>query len=853
MSKRLFDLVVSFIGLVVSSPFLLLCAILIKLDSEGSVFFKQIRLGKGKKLFAIYKFRTMRFDENSNGVQVTSIKDRRITKSGRWLRKFKLDELPQLWNVLKGDMSLVGPRPEVPKYAKHYNHREQAVFSVRPGITDLASIYYRDEAELLPSKNTEKFYVSHILHEKLKLNLSYIYNRSFSFDLKILFCTVLIAFFPTFTGKWLRASLTTGFLQQLFNSILLRIHHVDRAIHVSKRIVYKVVVDSSIILVSYYLAFLIRFDGKLPYLDWLGFLKTAPILVLISIAVFYLSKLYRGLWQYASIKELFGLISIHTLAWASFISSLIFIKVYWVPRSVLIVYWLLALTSLGGVRILYRVFCLHSGNLIPNKRRVIVVGAGDAGEMILRQMRNYPQYGYLPVSLVDDNPELQDVRIHGVPVLGNQEDIPQIVLEKDIHEVIVAIPSASATQMRNIVSKCERAGVKVKTVPGPREIIDGDYHLSQLREVRIEDLLEREPLPINQRQIASLLTGEFVLVTGAGGSIGQELCKQIAQNNPAHLILLDRSENSLFYLENDLKNNGCHVSFSTVVGDITDIKKCEQVFQSFNPKIIFHAAAHKHVPLMEMNPEEAITNNLTGTMNIAHLCKKYHAKHFVLISTDKAVAPTSIMGASKRLAELLIQSLHNHNNYETKFITVRFGNVLGSNGSVVTVFQKQIAQGGPVTITDPEMTRYFMTISEAVSLILYASTLGEGGEIFILDMGQPIKIIDIAKHLITLSGYDPDKQIPLQIVGKRPGEKLHENLWNADESPQPTQCKKIFMTRSNGLDSARLFRQLKAISHFAEKMDREKMYKSIQDLLPNYSPYNGKIEEMEPGAFGGTS
>ncbi|MFQ5709795.1 MAG: SDR family NAD(P)-dependent oxidoreductase [bacterium] len=845
MQKRSFDILVSFVGLVLTLPFFLILGILIKCDSRGPVFFKQIRVGKNKKPFTIFKFRTMVASPQFNGLQVTPEQDSRITSVGKWLRKFKLDELPQLWNVLKGDMSMVGPRPEVPKYVAYYDERERLVFNVRPGVTDLASIYYRDEGELLPPKNTEEFYVQRILPEKLRLNLNYMYNRGFWFDLKILVCTILISFLPAFSGKWMRTSQQTSFAKQLANSFSIRLQKLDATIRGYHRWLLKVLIDMTIIATAYYLAFLIRFDGHLSQTDWHGFLRTVPILVLSSILLFNISKIYQGLWKYASIKELVRLVSIHSIAWSAFIFSIVVTRSYWVPRSVLVIYWSLALLFLGGIRMAYRILYRQPGRRIAARKRVLVVGAGNSGEMIVRQMINNPHYGYVPIAFVDDKRELKGGRIHGVPVLGSQSDIAQIVFEKDIHEIIIAIPSATAAQIRQIVSRCERTGVKLKTIPGPREIINGDYHLKSLREVNIEDLLHREPLEIDQRRITSLITGEFVLVTGAGGSIGQELCKQISQFDPAHLILLDRSENSLFYLENDLRNENFNLSFSTVVGDVTDVNKCNEVFQAYNPRIVFHAAAHKHVPLMELNPEEAIKNNVGGTMNMAYLSKKYGVKNFVLISTDKAVAPTSIMGASKRLAEFFVQALSKEKNRATKFSTVRFGNVLGSNGSVMTLFQKQIAKGGPVTITDPEMTRYFMTISEAVSLILYASTLGAGGEIFILDMGEPIKVVDMAKHFITLSGYEPDQEIPIQYVGRRPGEKLHEALWNQDEFPRPTACKKIYMTDCNGINPADVIARLNRIIAMAEKMDRANMFKCIGSLLPDYRPQNGKNGKNE--------
>ncbi|MFQ6112866.1 MAG: polysaccharide biosynthesis protein [bacterium] len=833
MSKRIFDLAFSLIGITFTIPFYFICAVLIKLESKGPILFKQIRIGKDRKLFTIYKFRTMFFDQNSNGIKVTSAKDSRITKVGHWLRKYKLDELPQLFNVLKGDMSLVGPRPEVPEYVKHYNQKEQLVFSVRPGITDLASIYYRDEAELIPANNPEDYYVRQILHEKLKLNLNYICSQSFWYDLKILAFTILISFFPAFNGKWLRSSLQSGFFNKFSRSALLRLHRMDKLIRGKKRILLKFLVDSTIILVVYYFAFLVRYEGQVPYTVWLGFVSTSPILISISIAVFYFSNIYRGLWEYCGIKELLRLINVHTLAWVSFISCTILLKIYWVPRSVLVIYWLLGLVSLGGVRIGYRIFCRHTGLLISKKVRVLIVGAGDAGEMILRQIINDPLLGYQPVGLVDDDAKKLHARIHGVPIVGTTTEIPVLARDKQVDQIIIATPSATASQMRRIVSRCQETGIDFKTVPGPRELIDGKVTVNQLRDVKIEDLLEREPVHTDSQRIASFLRGEVVMVTGAGGSIGQELCQQILQYKPKNLIMFDHSENSLFYLDNDLRSQWSGF-YTIVVGDVCDEAKVGQVLSSYKPSIVFHAAAHKHVPLMELNPEEAIKNNLRGTMMVATLAKEHGVGHFVLISTDKAVEPTNIMGVSKRLAELYVQAISCDST--TGFVTVRFGNVLGSNGSVVTLFQKQIERGGPVTVTDPRMTRYFMTISEAVTLILQASAIGEGGEIFVLDMGEPIKVVDMARHLITLSGLKPDLDIPIEFIGRRPGEKIFEQLWHDGEIPEPTDFDKILVARTNGHDNWYLSQELDEILELAENMQREELFEKIQGLIPSYQP-----------------
>lgn len=428
---------------------------------------------------------------------------------------------------------------------------------------------------------------------------------------------------------------------------------LTRSLRGSRRRILKFAVDAFLVALAYYLAYSIRFEGQIPTVEIIHFFQSVLLLVVMVTLCFYGTKLYKGLWEYSSIKDLLSLLIAHSVSWAGFITSTYLLRIHGIPRSVLVIYWLLALIFLGGVRFSYRLFREAIGIPVTNGKRVLVVGAGDAGEMIIRQMKSNRKLGYYPVGIADDDPDKRRVSIHGVPVLGRTEDIPKVVKERQAEEIIIATPSAKASQMRRIVEMCEQAGVEFKTVPGPREIMDGSVSLNQLRKVHIEDLLEREPVRTDAKKMAAFLQGQVVMVTGAGGSIGQELCRQILRFAPRHLVLYDHAENSLFYLEHELhtfaKNN-----FSTVVGDVTDVAKTSRVLEEYKPAIIFHAAAHKHVHLMELNPEEAIKNNLKGTMNMAYLSKTHGVEKFVLISTDKAVAPTSVMGASKRLAEIFV-------------------------------------------------------------------------------------------------------------------------------------------------------------------------------------------------------
>ncbi|NIT59138.1 MAG: polysaccharide biosynthesis protein [Aliifodinibius sp.] len=613
----------------------------------------------------------------------------------------------------------------------------------------------------------------------------------------------------------------------------------------SRRRLLKVLVDAVFIVLAYFCAFQIRFEGAIPKAELKCFVQSQPLLLAFTLVSFYKFKLYKGLYEYSSIKDLLLLITAHSLGWAVFVVVQYLLHLHWTPRSVLIIYWLLGLILMGGVRFSYRLFFEFSGFRRNNQIRVLVIGAGAVGEMIIRQMKLDSQLGYRPVCLVDDDPEKRDISIHGVPVVGTINDIPSLVKQKNISQIIIATSTANAGQMRRIVSICEKAEIVFKTVPGPREMMNGTVRLDQLRGVRIEDLLEREPVRTDGERIAEFLNGKVVLVTGAGGSIGQELSRQIMGYKPEKLVLLDRNENSLFYLEDDLKSRWVG-GYEAVVGDVCDVDKVRKVFTDYRPSVVFHAAAHKHVPLMELNPEEAIKNNLKGTITVANVARRHAVQHFVLISTDKAVEPINIMGASKRLAELYIQAINHQEG--TRFITVRFGNVLGSNGSVVTLFQKQIAHRQAITVTDPKMTRYFMTVSEAIALILQASAIGDAGEIFVLDMGEPVRVVEMARHLISMSGLVPGKDIPIEFTGIRPGEKIYERLWYEGEHPKKTEFEKILVARTNGNNYGQLLTKLNEILKLAQGMQRNAMMKRIRELIPSYSPNgNGKVHARNNG------
>lgn len=465
-------------------------------------------------------------------------------------------------------------------------------------------------------------------------------------------------------------------------------------------------------------------------------------------------------------------------------------------------------------------------------RRVIIVGAGNAGEALLREMLRRKDTNYQVVGFVDDDPAKQQMSIHGITVLGMVDQLPDICEKHSIDEIAIAIPSATRKQLRRVVQVCQGTKLRFSTIPSLTDIAAGKLKVSQMRDVDINDLLGREVIQLDLQQIAAFLTGKVILVTGAGGSIGSEMCRQVCAFDPKLLLLVEQSENPLFFIENELRKNYPRVPMEAVICDITDKLRVEQVFGKFHPDVVIHAAAHKHVPLMENNPGEAIKNNVIGTRTIADAADAFGASHFVMISTDKAVNPTSIMGSSKRIAEMYIQDLNSTS--KTHFVTVRFGNVLGSNGSVVPIFKQQIADGGPVTVTHAEMTRYFMTIPEASQLVLQAAAMGQGGEVFLLDMGEPVKIVDLARELITLSGFRPGEDIEIEFTGLRPGEKLFEELSIVGEDKIPTKHPKIAIWKTIQKDRKTLHAGIERLIATAQTQDRAAIVKSIKEVVPTF-------------------
>jgi len=612
--------------------------------------------------------------------------------------------------------------------------------------------------------------------------------------------------------------------------------------------VFMMILDILAVNFALFLGFFLRFslDGAgIPSRYMANWLLMIAFVSAVNIVFFTFFGLYRSLWRYSSLPELYQVLKAVTAASALIIVVAFLIDIVDIPRSVIVIAWFLKIFFIGGIRLAVRIYrqYLIGMQRMKNRRRVLIVGAGLAGAMLAMQMRQNSDSHYEPIAFLDDDPRKLFCSLHGIPIVGRIADLRSVVAKYRPDEVLFAIPSARRGLVREIIKMLQGTNIPVRMVPSLADLPDSTVSLQQIREVRIEDLLGREPVEADLSEIASYLRDERVLVTGAGGSIGSELCRQIAGFDPELLLLLGRGENSIYEIDQELNfTYGKRLKRLPIIADIRDRAKMEQVFRDYRPTVIFHAAAHKHVPLMENAPEEAVKNNIFGTKNLVELADKYGVKRFVLISTDKAVNPTNVMGATKRVAEMVMQ--YQARKSQTKFCAVRFGNVLGSRGSVIQLFKKQIERGGPVTVTHPEMTRFFMTIPEAVSLVIQAGAMGENGEVFILDMGEPVKIYDLACELIRLSGLEPGVDIEITCCGIRPGEKLYEEILTAEEGTTATKHQRIFVGQPNGVDWGHLEENLAYLEKWVSVADRGKIVAKLQEIVPKYRPSKRWQEEI---------
>jgi FlaA1/EpsC-like NDP-sugar epimerase len=593
---------------------------------------------------------------------------------------------------------------------------------------------------------------------------------------------------------------------------------------VNRHRVWQLAADGVLIAVAWLLAFQIRFDsyGKIPpFYERLVSWRTVLLVVAIKLLVFTAFGFYTRWWRYVSTRDMWG--ALRGVTVASLAASLI---VYFfppvdtarLPRGIAVIDWLFLLALVAGSRLLARSIFERpaASGLVARGKEVIVVGAGDAGQLIVKEMQR-GRIGYTPIGFVDDDPRKRNDRIQGVRVLGTTAELPHILNDNRPDELLIAIPSASGDVRQKVVEQARDAQVPVKTLPGLYELISGDTNLAaQIRPVQVEDILGREPVEVDFEEVSQYLRGETVLITGAGGSIGSELCRQAARAGAARLILVDQAESPLYEIERELVDDRSFPASMPVIADIGNREKLRQVFDRYRPSVVFHAAAYKHVPMMEANPLESVRNNVLATKVVVEVAVEFEARRFVLISTDKALNAQAVYGQSKALCEWIVEAYGAREDVSTRFVAVRFGNVLDSAGSVIRIFKRQIAKGGPVTVTNPEMTRYFMTTPEAVSLVIQAGSIGGKGEIFVLDMGEPVKILDLAESMIRLSGKEPDRDIPIEFIGVRAGEKLHEELWGEDETVGETAHSKIHRARRPPVDGVWLEEELGSLERLVE-------------------------------------
>lgn len=598
-----------------------------------------------------------------------------------------------------------------------------------------------------------------------------------------------------------------------------------------------------IVAFSLLFSFAVRFDFAMPQVYWQRFYSLMPAVLIIKLGVIWFFGGFSGWWRYVSMPDLIQIVKANIIGSLLFIAYVMLVyRMDLVPRSVLLLDGIFCFLFTGGIRFITRAIREASPRLrqtVVTRKPVLIVGAGDAGHTIAREIRLNPKLGFELVGFVDDDLVKSRTTFQGLMVLGTLDDLEVLIKKHDVEEVIIAIPSATGKQIRSVVDRCQNVHCRFKVLPGVSELINGRASLQQIRDVNLDDLLGREPVSLDTQKIKNLIQGKRVLVTGAGGSIGSELCRQIVRFNPSKLILFENAETPLFLIEQELGESVSSIPIVPVIGDVRNRSRVNVIFDQQMPEVVFHVAAYKHVPLMESNPAEAVNNNVQGTRLLADAADAFGVEKFILVSTDKAVKPANVMGATKRIAEMYVQSLNQSS--KTRFITTRFGNVLGSNGSVIPTFKNQIAHGGPVTVTHPEVTRYFMTISEASQLVLQAGSMGRGGEIYLFDMGEPVKIKKLAEELIRLSGLKPYDDIDLVYIGLRPGEKLYEELLLEVEGVLPSPHKKIHIAQAATPTYDLLAKQIDSLLACAKALDILGVMEWLVNIVPEYKYMNEEI------------
>jgi FlaA1/EpsC-like NDP-sugar epimerase/lipopolysaccharide/colanic/teichoic acid biosynthesis glycosyltransferase len=812
-TKRAIDLAVSGLGLLLVLPLLILIPLLIKLEDGGPVFFRQERIGRRGKPFLMWKFRSMRVVTEPHR-NLTVRGDARITRVGRWLRELKLDELPQLVHVLTGQMTLVGPRPEVAEYVRLYTPDQRRVLEQVPGITSPASLRFWDEAAILArTHDPEDTYIHQIMPEKIRIDLEYVRRLTPWSDIRLILRTV--------SQLWPKS-------RPLFRLLVLRY----------RRPVI-VVVHLLLIALGYRAAFDLRFDFQLDAETERLYWMTLPVLALARLIPYARYGVFQGYWRHAGMEDLVALCKAGTVGSLVFVATILILGRFdGMPRSVLVLEWGITIYLAGGVRFAVRYLReLWSREGGEAGRRTLVVGAGDRAEELLREIHHEPKRKLRIAGLVTERPVGEGRSLRGERILGTIDDIVPLVTRHRIDFILIALDRPSPELTRRVVTACLHARVEFKVLPSLHDLLDGSVRIDHLRSVSIEDLLGRPPVHLDLALVGPTIRDQVVLVTGGAGSIGSELARQIAALRPQTLVLFDQAESALYFAALEISELVPGIEVVTVVGDITDHRRVIEVFSRWRPTYVIHAAAYKHVPMMEDNVIEAVRNNVLGTLQVANASAMWGADRFVLVSTDKAVRPASIMGASKRIAERLVLGLPSLRRSNVDFRAVRFGNVLGSAGSVVPLFERQVATRRAVTVTHPDVERYFMTIREAAQLVLEAGALEEArGRITMLEMGEPVRILDLAERLIRLAGLEPYDDVPIVFTGLRPGEKLREELMSDFEATVPTAVQKIRIVRGEERDPSGIAQGLARLARALAVGDSEDLLEAIRLLVPESVP-----------------
>jgi len=850
---RFFDALIGFFGLLIGSPLLVIAAAAVKLSSRGPLFVHEPRVGSRGEIFHLLRFRTT-LSSRSEVFGGPPGQKAVLSPLGGLLRRSRLYRLPELWNLALGDVALVGLHPEVPRMVDFGNPLWREALAVRPGVVDPVSQKVGSEESILDSVigNREAFCREVLQPYKLRAYSNYLRSRSPWTDLRVLGHALLSFFEPPappmsiaeLSNPQERADVPepdTQRTREVASGFSLR--HVQYLL------------DLLVLAAAFWISYLLRFDFRLTaenrstlfvQLPWVLFLQSGALL---------LAGVHRFIWRYVAIREARRFLEAALWSGVALVLARLLapfdLPALRVPLSVIIMDTVFAFCGVLALRVGRRIAYERerredvAETVTTARRRVLLLGAGQAGVLAAREIQGRGDLDIEIHGFVDDDVRKQGALIHGVPVLGTTRDLASLVAEHRIQDIVITIAQISRREILRMMEICRKIGVNVRIIPGLYEILQGNVRVTRIRDVEIEDLLGRERVYLDEDEIGGFVAGKRVMVTGAGGSIGSELARQVARFGPSVLILLERAEFVLFDIDKELRRLYPDLRIVPVVADVGDATWIRNVFKTHTPHVVFHAAAHKHVPMMEANPCEAIKNNIFGTRVIAEISADSGVEAFVMISTDKAVRPTSVMGASKRVAELVVQDLARRSS--TRFVAVRFGNVMGSAGSVIPIFREQIQRGGPVTVTDPEMKRYFMTIPEAAQLVMQAGAMGRGGEIFILDMGHPVRILDLAVAMINLSGLRPFEDIEIVFTGLRPGEKLFEELELDGEDISKTRHPKIFIGSIAPYPPGIVERALQDLEQLARTADSIAIREYLAELLPEATLARPRRQESAPG------